>query len=70
VIGSHRERSLKIHSVVSRWGRQIAVTEELDCSPGLCRRRLIFQCFTVITTFPFLCPCSTYLNASEIRSRG
>ena len=25
---------------------------------------------TVITTFPFLCPCSTYLKASVICSNG
>lgn len=30
----------------------------------------IYECATVITTFPFLCPCSTYLKASAICSRG
>src|SRR4051794_15982503 len=28
------------------------------------------ECATVITTLPFLCPCSTYLKASAMRSRG
>jgi AcrR family transcriptional regulator len=29
-----------------------------------------YGCVTVITTFPFLWPCSTYLNASAMRSSG
>ena len=32
--------------------------------------RFIYECATVITTFPFLCPRSTYLNASAICSKG
>src|SRR5258706_5197435 len=32
--------------------------------------RVIYECSTVITTFPFLCPCSTYLKASTICSKG
>ena len=31
---------------------------------------LDYECATVITTFPFLCPCSTYLKASAICSNG
>ena len=30
----------------------------------------IYASATVITTFPFLCPCSTYLKASLMCSKG
>ena len=43
----------------------------LDLDHGLFKREYSFyECATVITTFPFLWPCSTYANASAIRSRG
>jgi hypothetical protein len=29
-----------------------------------------YGCPTVITTFPVLWPCSTYVNPSAIRSKG
>ena len=32
--------------------------------------RFTYECATVITTFPFLCPRSTCLKASAIRSNG
>jgi hypothetical protein len=52
-------------------GKRGGVPEELNRSPPFCvEGRSIYQCSTVITTFPFLRPCSTYLNASEIRSKG
>ncbi len=37
---------------------------------SLWRRSLHRECSTVITTFPFLCPCSTYLKASAICFKG
>jgi hypothetical protein len=43
-----------------------ATSANNDCGDD----RRIHGCATVITTFPFLCPCSTYLKASAIRSRG
>jgi hypothetical protein len=29
----------------------------------------MYQCDTMITTFPFLCPCSTHLKASAVCSK-
>ena len=45
-------------------GRELAISGSVDVD---C---FIYECATVITTFPFLCPCSTYLKASAIRSKG
>ncbi len=52
----------------SRVSRRAAdEAEEISLARSI---RFIYECSTVITTFPLLCPCSTYLKASAICAKG